>query len=214
VAIAERNQRYFGVWGTVGSTGRWPEVVNMWELDGWDGLADNFAHELSHSSLQDPSLAEWWAAAAELRRGGFDRIVVPAPYTRTVDQLVADGVKGMTYAHELFEAPPGTSAQLLEALPELARPAVERLGMDLVGAFEVAMVLEAEAIAIWSIPDWATWVRYEAAWSPDGPLGPWRSWLLEHGVTMRRTLMVDAPLSPMRIGRQPSVDDRRPLSEI
>ena len=39
VAIEQRNQRCFGVWGTVGSTGRWPEVINMWELDGWDGLA-------------------------------------------------------------------------------------------------------------------------------------------------------------------------------
>ena len=38
VAREERNQLCFGVWGTVGSTGRWPEVVNMWELDGWDGL--------------------------------------------------------------------------------------------------------------------------------------------------------------------------------
>ena len=58
----ERNMLCFGVWGTVGSTGRWPEVVNMWELDGWDGLAANFAHELASPTLQDPALAEWWAA--------------------------------------------------------------------------------------------------------------------------------------------------------
>ena len=54
----ERNMLCFGVWGTVGSTGRWPEVVNLWELDGWDALAANFAHELSGASLQDDSLAE------------------------------------------------------------------------------------------------------------------------------------------------------------
>ena len=54
VAIAERNQLCFGVWGTVGSTGNWPEVVNMWELDGWDGLAANFAHEFSHASAPGP----------------------------------------------------------------------------------------------------------------------------------------------------------------
>ena len=72
-----------------GSTGRWPEVVNMWELDGWDGLVGNFSHELSHDSLQDPSLAEWWGVAAELRRGGVDRIVVPEPWTDPIDDLVA-----------------------------------------------------------------------------------------------------------------------------
>ena len=41
-ARAERNMLCFGVWGTVGSTGRWPEVVNLWELDGWPGLVGNF----------------------------------------------------------------------------------------------------------------------------------------------------------------------------
>ena len=42
VAREERNQLCFGVWATVGSTGSWPEVVNIWELDGWDGLVGNF----------------------------------------------------------------------------------------------------------------------------------------------------------------------------
>ena len=45
VALAERNQRCYGVWSTIGSTGRWPEVVNMWEFDGWDGLVRNFEVE-------------------------------------------------------------------------------------------------------------------------------------------------------------------------
>src|SRR5262249_54818343 len=31
IGRAERGQLCFGVWGTVGSTGRWPEVVNLWE---------------------------------------------------------------------------------------------------------------------------------------------------------------------------------------
>ncbi|HEX8803185.1 MAG TPA: hypothetical protein VF743_03295, partial [Acidimicrobiales bacterium] len=70
VARAERDQLCLGVWATVGSTGRWPQVVNMWELDGWDGLVANFEHELVGAGAQDPSLAEWWAVAASLRRGG------------------------------------------------------------------------------------------------------------------------------------------------
>ena len=74
--------------------GAWPEVVNMWELDGWDGLVANFDHELAGAGAQDPSLAEWWAVAASLRRGGVDRIVVPEPWTRPIDELVADGVRG------------------------------------------------------------------------------------------------------------------------
>jgi hypothetical protein len=89
VAREERNQLCFGVWGTLGSTGRWPEVVNMWELDGWDGLAANFAHEISRPTLQDESLAQWWAVAAELRRGGVDRIIVPEPWSPTIEECNA-----------------------------------------------------------------------------------------------------------------------------
>src|SRR2546421_12166527 len=66
----ERNQRCFGVWGTVGSTGRWPEVINLWEYDNWAHLAENFRIEFSHPTLQDPSLTSWWAAAEGFRRGG------------------------------------------------------------------------------------------------------------------------------------------------
>src|SRR5205085_6701029 len=58
VGRAERNMLCFGVWATVGSTGPWPQVVNLWELDGWDGLVASFAHELASPSLQDPALAE------------------------------------------------------------------------------------------------------------------------------------------------------------
>ena len=52
IAQAERQQLCYGVWGTVGSTGRWPEVVNIWEEDGFEGLARSFGHELGHRDLQ------------------------------------------------------------------------------------------------------------------------------------------------------------------
>jgi hypothetical protein len=213
VAIRERNQRCFGVWGTVGSTGRWPEVVNLWELDGWDGLAKNFEHELSHDSLQDPSLAAWWAQAAEFRRGGVDRVLVPAPWTRSIDELTAAGMRGEVYAHELVTLRPGAAPEFLTALRETGVDAVERFDLQLVGAFEVAMVNDSECIVIWAVPDWSTWARFEAS-QRDLALRPWRTRLDALGADWRRTLMVDAPLAPLRLGRQPRESDRRPLEEI
>ena len=109
VARAERNQLCFGVWATVGSTGSWPEDVNLWELDGWRGLVANFEHEFSGGGTQDPSLAEWWAAAADLRRGGKDRIVVPAPFSPTIDELTASGLRGEVYAHEIVSVANGAA---------------------------------------------------------------------------------------------------------
>jgi hypothetical protein len=217
-AVEQRNQLCFGVWGTVGSTGRWPEVVNMWELDGWDGLVGNFRHELGHATLQDPALAEWWAIAAELRRGGVDRIVVPEPWTRPIAALLADGVRGELYSHELVRVPVGTAPELLAAFREQAVPAHEAFGLDLVGAFRVAMVNDSEALVIWAIPDWATWARVEQAWLGRADeaelLAGWRKTTLALGADWRRSLLVDAPLSPLRIGRQPAASDRRPLDEV
>ncbi len=212
-AREERNMRCFGVWGTVGSTGRWPEVVNLWELDGWDGLAANFAHELASPSLQDPALAQWWARAAELRRGGVDRIVVHEPWSPTIDELTEGGVRGVAYAHELVTVPAGGARAFLEALRDTGAPAVEPFGLRCIGAFRVAMGSDSEAIVIWAFESWDAWSEFEQAWDADG-LAAWRARLLAVGADVRRTLMVDAPLGPLRTGRQPQVEDRRPLSEI
>lgn len=218
VAREERNQLCFGVWGTVGSTGSWPEVVNVWELDGWDGLVRNFEHELSHGSLQDPSLAEWWAVAASLRRGGIDRIVVPEPWTQPIEELTAAGVRGDVYAHELVALPAGAAPAFLAAVHDTGLGAYEALGLESVAAFRVAMVDDTEAILIWAIPDWPTWAAFEQAAlgaSEDAAaLTAWRATCREVGAVTKRTLLVDAPLAPLRTGRQPQVEDRRPLDAV
>ena len=213
IGRAERNMSCFGVWGTVGSTGRWPEVVNLWELDGWDALATNFAHEFSAASLQDDSLSKWWAVAAEMRRGGTDRILVPEHWSPTSEELTSAGVNGVAYAHELVSLPPGGARGFLDALAEIGVPAVEALGLRAIGAFRVAMTNDTEAVVIWALPDWLTWADFERAWD-DGALSSWRSHLVGLGADVRRTLMCDAPLSPLRIGRQPQESDRLPLEDI
>jgi hypothetical protein len=215
VALQERGQRCLGVWATVGSTGAWPQVVNMWELDGWGGLVRNFEVELADGRDQDPALAEWWAVAASLRWGGTDRIVVAEPGTRGVDDLIADGVRGEVYAHELLSVPPGRSPELLAALAADARPAYEALGLTHVGTYRVAMVNDSEALAIWAIPSWPAWAEFEQAWVARAPeLAGWRETAIALGADWRRQLMVDAPLSPLRLGRQPSAADRRPLRGV
>ena len=214
VARVERNQLCYGVWSVVGSTGRWPEVVNLWELDGWDGLRDNFAHELVGMGAQDAALAEWWAVAAGLRRGGVDRIVVAEPWAKPIDQLCAEGAGGAVYAHELLTVAPGRASELLAAVDDVGRAAAAELGVALIGGFRVAMADDTEAIALWSFPDWATWSEYEQAWSPTGAMAKWRAALIDLDARFRRELLIDAPLAPLRTGRQPQVEDRRPLSEI
>jgi hypothetical protein len=208
IGLRERNQRCFGVWGTVGSTGRWPEVVNMWELNGWDGLVANLEHELGgQPTMQDPSLAEWWAAAADMRRGGFDRVCIPAPWTRTIDELIADDVRGEVYAHELVSLPPGMAGTYLDALADEGVGALESMGASLVAAMRVAMRGDDECVVIWAFPDLATWGAFERAQDAN-VMRRWRDALGDVGASWHRTLMVDAPLAPLRIRRQPEESDR------
>jgi hypothetical protein len=213
VGRVERNMLCFGVWATVGSTGAWPQVVNLWELEGWSGLADNFEHELVGRGAQDPSLAEWWAVASELRRGGFDRIAVPEPWSPTIEELTAAGTKGAVYAHELVTLLVGGARPFLDALATTGRSELAAYGLECVAALRVAMRSDTEAIVIWAVPDLPAWAAFERAWD-DGSLAPWRDPLDGMDARVERILLVDAPLSPMRIGRQPETTDRRPLSEL
>ena len=207
-AQEDRGQLCYGVWALLGSTGGWPQTVNMWEHEGWDGLAASFAVEGVGAGAQDPKLERWWATAAEFRRGGFDRIVVPAPWTRTITELCADGVRGGVYAHELIRVRPGAARELLERARERAVPALARHGWDLAGAFTTAMVNDDEALLLWAIPTWQHWAAAEKAHSDDDELIAWRHDVGDVVAAWHRVLLVDAPLCPFRTGRQPSRDDR------
>lgn len=204
----ERGQLCYGVWGTVGSTGRWPEVVNMWEHDGFAGLADSFRTEFSHPTMQDPALAAWWARAASFRNGGVDRILVPAPWTRPITQLCADGVRGEVYAHEQIDVAPGSAWEYVERLRQDALDVHARFGWELAGAWVTAMRNDSEVITLWAIPTWEQWGEYEAAQRTDQHLRAWRERASELAIDWQRYLLVDAPLCPFRTGRQPQESDR------
>jgi hypothetical protein len=148
-----------------------------------------------------------------LRRGGFDRIAVPEPWSPTIDELTGSGTNGLVYAHELVELPPGGARPFLDVLATTGRFEMEASGLECVAALRVAMGSGTEAIVIWAIPDLSVWAAFEQAWD-NGTLATWRADLDRLGARVRRPLLVAAPLSPMRTGRQPDESDRLPLSEI
>lgn len=208
IAQEERNQLCYGVWGTVGTTGRWPEVVNIWEEDGYDGLAAGLAHETGRPSFQDEKLERWWAEAAGYRSGGLDRLLRPAPWTRTIGELCADGVRGAVYAHETVTVERGTAADFLSRVRDEAIPAYGHHGWELVGAFRTVLADDSECVLIWAVPSWAQWAELEKALEGAGPVRSWQERLYGLSLASSRFLMTDAPLSPLRIGRQPARSDR------
>lgn len=211
----QRRQLCAGVWGVVGSTGRWTEVVNLWEYASWEDLAHNFGFEVSSPTLQDPDLAEWWAVAKDLRSGGVDRILVAAEWSPSIEELCAAGTSGVAYAHELVGCRAGTAPDLLERVRSGAVDAYREHGLELVGAYRRAMVDDDECLLLWAYPDWEVWAAFEAASAAgSGPVVQARARWGDLVTSWERILLVDAELSPLRTGRQPRESDRRPLSEI
>jgi NIPSNAP len=156
-------------------------------------------------------LVEWWAAAEKLRAGGWDRVLVAADYSPSIAELNANGVNGELYMHEIYDVNPGESRAMLDLIAEVAVPAYQPHGARLVGSFRTALVDDRECIVLWALPDWAAWARFETAIDADPDLRSWRERARRHVRRTHRCLMVDAPLSPLRTGRQPQVSDRVPF---
>ena len=97
---------------------------------------------------------------------------------------------------------------MLDAIVDKAVPAYERHGATLVGAFRTGMVDDRECIAIWALPTWAAWASFEAAIDAAADLRVWRAQARTWVRRTHRFAMVDAPLSPLRTGRQPQESDR------
>ena len=70
------------------------------------------------------------------------------------------------------------------------------------------MVDESECVLLWAFPTWSSWGEFEAAQRTDAAVVRWREHTKGIARSWHRMLMVDAPFSPMRIGRQPEVGDR------
>lgn len=207
IAKEERNQLCYGVWGTVGTTRRWPEVVNLWEEDGFEGLARSFRHEFNHATLQNPTLHAWWSKAANFRRSGIDRVLVPARWTLTIEELCAKEVKYETYAHEVVSVQPGSAWEYTEIVREHGIAAHARFGWDLLGCWVTSGRNDSEVLLLWGLPAWEDWARFERA-QGDDDVRAWRNTATTLAIDWERFLLADAPLSPLRTGRQPLASDR------
>ncbi len=202
----ERAQKCFGVFAVLGSTGRWPQVCNLWEHDSWAGMARSFEIETVGAGAQDPALVTWWGAAAQFRSGGLDRLMRPAPWTRTIDELCAQQINAQCYAHDLIRVRPGADREYLDRIHDQLERRTPP-GFELIGAFSTAMAADDEVMLLWAVRTWQDWAAAEQAVT-DGTDVTWQPGDRQLVVARQRILLVDAPLSPLRTHRQPSRADR------
>jgi hypothetical protein len=181
-----------GTFQQSGSTGQWPVVVNLWEMDGWDHWATILERQYTRRSEQDPALRQWWTEATSWRSGGFDRILEPAPWSPTRRQLLERGVRGRACLQEIATVKPGTAERYLDAVHERWMPVAAKRGLALVGAWTTAM-RDTEAVLLWCLPDFAALTTHLADVRTAKPVRQW----LEHARTWRtdyrETLLVPSP---------------------
>jgi len=201
----ERNMLIVGVWGTLGTTARFPEVINLWEMDGWHGICKNWEHEVSNPLMQDPELKVWWDQAQQYRSGGYDRILLPAPYSHTVETMQKDSniVGAKIFYHQRVQITPGQARTYLSMVEQEWVPVAKELGKHLVGAYRTAMRNDSECFLIWAVRDWHTMAELQIAMDQDPRVAVWRRRTQGIAIDWLDHLMISAPHSPTQTGVQP-----------
>lgn len=187
-AAADRGLDLLGTWEVVGTTGRWPQVVNLWEIDGWDGWL-RLGQRTNVDKARNEELAAWWDEAFTRRTGGFDRLLRGAPGCPTRSSLAAGAIQGTWFLHELSEVRPGAGPEYLAATLEQRVPGMAQRGIALVGLYD-SILTDTEVCTIW-----ATDLESHTALLRDGDTWPAvaRQWCTR----WREELMTPGPGSPL-----------------
>lgn len=187
-ATADSGLTLLGTWEVVGTTGRWPQVVNVWELDGWDGW-QRLAQRTNLDRADNVELATWWDEAHRRRSGGFDRLMRGAPGCPDLADLLAADVSGTWFVHELSAVRPGAGPEYLAATLDQRVPAMAGRGIALVGLYD-SVLNDSEVCTIW-----ATDLATHTDLLREGD--PWSSTARTWCTGWREELMTPGPGSPL-----------------
>lgn len=132
-----------------GAGGRWPQVVNIWDLgpDGWDAWARNV--DRLNLKRRSAFYGEWWDEAAQWRSGGVDRLCGAVPGCPTTEELAAADVRGTLFLHELLTVRPGSALDFLDAVAQVRVPLLHEHGHELTGLYEVLGNAH-EVVCVWA----------------------------------------------------------------
>jgi hypothetical protein len=181
-----------GTFQQSGSTGDWPKVINLWEMNGWDHWADILERQYTRASGHEPKLLRWWTEATSHRSGGFDRILEPAPFSPTREQILRRRIRGLACLQEIATVEPGKADRYLEAVDEHWRKPAAKRGLTLIGAYRTAM-RDTEAVLLWSIESFRDYTRHLSDFATARETRAWSDRARRWRVGYRETLLVPSP---------------------
>jgi hypothetical protein len=141
-----------GLFRTAEVSGRWPKVVNMWGDRTWDQFIDNFELQFAGDSA---ALEDWWLRNLALRRQGYDRILMPAPYSPSIDDHMKNGTKGGVFVHTIDFTRWGEAANYIARMGSEFLPAAKKHGWELIGAYRIGF-RPREVLSVWGMPRWSS----------------------------------------------------------
>jgi hypothetical protein len=189
-----------GTWYTMGSTGRWPQVINLWEcVDGWDGWR-RLMERTNLRRTRTPELEEWWRRALEVRTGGVDRLMAGAPGCPSLAELRAADVRAPVFVHELSRCRAGAALDYLAVVRDEWRPVLADYGHTLVGLYEV-LLTDREVLTIWATdPARHCELQRASAQHDDERIARWRARAREFLTDWREELMTPHPRTVLSAG--------------
>ncbi len=186
---AGRGLVLFGTWQVVGSTGRWPQVVNVWELtDGWEGWR-RLVSTTNLRRAENQALSDWWDEAYRHRTGGFDRLLGPGPGCPTLESLRRAGVRSSLFVHELSTVRPGAGPDYLAAVADRWVAVLADHGHLPVGRWHV-LLGDTEVVTVWAT-DLDAHVSFQQ--STDPRISSWRATARQWLTGWREELLVAHP---------------------
>jgi hypothetical protein len=187
IAKSMKGFSLLGTWQIVGMTGTWPTVLNIWQVPGgWSGWGEFLDRTYGAAKRE---MHAYFDKFDEVRSGGSDMLMRPVPWSPAPEQLVAEGVTGSLFVHEVTTVRPGTGSDYLAAMREHWLPVATEHGHRLIGMYE-ALLCDTVVVTVW-----ATDVAHHIALmtSQDARIVQWRSRAREFATGWHEELMAPAP---------------------
>ncbi|MEE2663998.1 MAG: hypothetical protein VX681_07765 [Myxococcota bacterium] len=197
----EQARGAFGQFRSAGVSGGWPGAINIWE-NSWSGQARDLERQFQDAE-RDTAMEEWWNRNLHLRQGGYDRILVPAPFSPTRAELRERGAHGKAFLHEILWLPFGEPERYLEELERGLLPAAQRHGIELIGAFQVAM-RPRQVLTLLGAAEWAHLGSFLEAAETDPELRAWHEYRSSCVARSEEMVLIPARHDPLASSGRPS----------
>jgi hypothetical protein len=184
----------FGLFRTTEVSGRWPCVINIWEMTDWPQFTNNL--RLQFTDVRDTYMEDWWLRSLVLRRGGFDRVLLPSDYSPKLADLVSAGTKAQVVLQEIVQVPFGEAEDYLARMAETILAVAGARGWSLLGAYRVAM-RPCEVVVLWGMPTWADLSDFLSN-ARDPLVGRWLAYRREVVTRSEELILLPGRLNPLR----------------